>query len=80
MDISQGPPVDELGIVARRRGGGQPIETPAVSTNPDKQDLSDIEPLTRDHTLADVKLPSNMQHKTAWSRISGRDTPNPRET
>ena len=75
-----GAPVEELGIVARSRGGGQPIETPAVSTNPDKQDLSDIEPLTRDHTLADVKPPTNMQHKTAWSSISGRDTPNPRET
>ena len=71
--------MDELGIVAKRRGG-QPIETPAVSTNPDKQDLSDIEPLTRDHTLADVKPPTNMQHKAAWSSISGRDTPNPRET
>jgi hypothetical protein len=71
--------VDELGIVAKRRGG-QPIETQAVSSNLDKQDLSDIEPLTRDHTLADVKPPTNMQHKTAWSSISGIDTPNPRET
>ena len=72
--------MDELGIVARSRGGGQPIETPAVSSNLDKQDLSDIEPLTRDHTLADVKPPTNMQHKAAWSSIIGRDTPNPRQT
>ena len=71
--------MDELGIVARSRGGGQPIETQAVSSNLDKQDLSDIEPLTRDHTLADVKPPANMQHKTAWCSISGIDTPNPRQ-
>ena len=46
--------MDELGIVAKRRGG-QPIETQAVSSNLDKQDLSDIEPPTRQHTPTDPR-------------------------
>jgi hypothetical protein len=51
---------------------GDSIGRPAVSTNLDPQDLSDTEPPTRQHTPAEMRLPTHRQQRTAWSGLSGR--------
>ena len=56
---------------------GDPIRRPAVSTNLDSQDLSDTEPPTRQHTPADMKPPTHIQQRTAWSGLSERRSTQP---
>lgn len=52
---------------------GNPIGRPAVPFNLDLQDLSDIEPPTRQHSLADDMRPlTHRQQMTFWSILSER--------
>jgi hypothetical protein len=46
---------------------GDPVGGPAVSINQDPRDLSDTEPPTRQHTPADMRLPTHIQQMTASS-------------
>jgi hypothetical protein len=57
----------------RRKEEGDPIGRPAVSINPDPGDLSDTE-LTMQHTVADMRPPTHIQQRTAWSGLSERCT------
>ena len=49
---------------------GNPVRRPAVSTNLDPRGLSDTELPTRQHTLADIRPLTHMQHRTAWFGLS----------
>ena len=54
---------------------GAPIGRTAVSTSLDPMDLSGTEPTTRQHTLADMRLPTHIQQRTSGSELSqGRCT------
>ena len=56
---------------------GNPIVRPAVSTDLDLQDLSDTEPLIRQHTLADVR-PHHIYRRGLPDMSSVKEvTPNP---
>jgi hypothetical protein len=46
---------------------GDSIERPAISSNLDPQDCSDTEPPTRQHTPSDMRPPTHIQQRTAWS-------------
>jgi hypothetical protein len=57
-----------------------PMGIPAVSTNLDLRDLSDTEPSTRQHTLADMR-PRRIYSRGLLGLASVReDAPNPQET
>ena len=51
---------------------GDTIGRPEVPTNLDPWDLSDTEPLTRQHTPADRRSPTHIQQRTTWSGLSER--------
>jgi hypothetical protein len=51
---------------------GDPVQRPAVLTSLDQWDLSDTGPQTKQHTPADMRPPTHIQHclviyRTVWS-------------
>jgi hypothetical protein len=49
-----------------------PTRRPTASTNLGPQNLSNTEPPTRQHTLADPRLQTHIQQRTAWFGFSER--------
>jgi hypothetical protein len=49
-----------------------PIGGPAISINLDPRYLSDTATSTRQHTPADMRPPTHIQQRTAWSGFSQR--------
>jgi hypothetical protein len=47
-----------------------PRGRPAVSTNLNSQDLSDMESATRQHTPVDIRPPTHVHQRTAGSELS----------
>jgi hypothetical protein len=73
-------PVVELGRLEEVVEKGSPIGRPAVSTNPDRWDLLDTEPPTRQHTLADIR-PGHIYSRGLSGLASvGENVPNSGET
>ena len=72
MDSSQDP----CGLIRERleeaEEKGRPMGRPAVSTNLDPRDLSDTEPLNRQHIPVDIRPLTHTQQKTAWPGLSER--------
>jgi hypothetical protein len=64
--------LQKFNLVLRKYEKGDLMGRPAVSTNLDPQDLSDTEPPTRQHTLADMRPPTHIQKRTVWSGLSER--------
>lgn len=59
---------------------GDLIGIPTISTKLDPQDLSDNEPPTRQHTLADMGPAKHWKQRTAWFGHREDAAPNPQET
>jgi len=51
---------------------GDPVGGPAVSTNLDLWDLSDIEPSDRQQTSADMRPPTHIRQRTGRTGLSQR--------